>query len=53
MYIGVKELVRSKKLSNTTYYNIYQNSRFYRLLFLLLVACIVILVTFLKWAYSF
>ena len=40
VFFSIKELINSKKLPNNSYYNVYQNSRFYRLL-ILVIACVI------------
>lgn len=45
IYFSIKELKNTKKLQNDSVYNIYQNSRFYRLLFIV-IACVIGIVLF-------
>jgi hypothetical protein len=45
VFISIKELINTKKVSNEDIYGIYQNSRFYRLLFVV-IACIFAIVMF-------
>ncbi|MBB4799976.1 hypothetical protein HNP37_000015 [Flavobacterium nitrogenifigens] len=45
VFISIRELINSKKVSNDNIYGIYQNSRFYRLLFVV-IACVFSIVMF-------
>jgi hypothetical protein len=47
-YFSIKELKNSKRLPNDKIYNFYQNSRYYRLLFLTIVIIFVILLVVIK-----
>ena len=44
-FFSIKELKNTKQLQNDSVYNIYQNSRFYRLLFIV-IACVIGVVLF-------
>lgn len=48
VFISMKELMNSKKASNDNIYDIYQNSRFYRLLFVVIVCVFVIIMFILR-----
>ncbi len=48
VYISIKELMKSIKVSNDNAYGIYQNSRFYRLLIIVIVSIFVIIMVVLK-----
>ena len=45
IFLSIKELKNTKQLQNDSVYNIYQNSRFYRLLFIV-IACVIGVVLF-------
>lgn len=48
VFISIKELMKSKKNANDNVYGIYQNSKFYRLLIVVIVSIFVIIMFILK-----
>lgn len=44
LYLSVKDLRKNKKLPNNSFYNGYQNSRYYRLLIIVIVGFIATIV---------
>lgn len=48
VFISIKELMKSKKNVNDNVYGIYQNSKFYRLLIVVIVSIFVIIMFILK-----
>lgn len=45
VFISIKELINSKKVSNDNVYGVYQNSKYFRLL-LVVIACVFVIVMF-------
>ncbi len=46
--LSIRELLKTKKMQNDSTYNIYQNSRYYRLLLITIVSIIGIIVYFVR-----